>query len=493
MQDKRQEKIALKITPSAQLQNEVTSLPLQSKGVIPRWLCGTLIRNGPIYVTVDGKTNPHWFDGLAMLHAFSFHEGQVQYTNKFLRTDAYQSVFEKGSLNYIGFASDPCRSLFKQFLTFFLPKTKTPLHNANVNVAKIADQYVALTEIPLPISFDKETLETLGVLDYQDHLPHEKCWESAHPHNDRTCQETINYLIKYGYKSQYILYRIKNDSSVREVIAQIPVQEPSYMHSFSLTENYVIFTEYPFVVKPLDLILQRHAFIKNFSWHPERGTQFTIVNRHSGEVVKKYITKSFFSFHHANAFEKENHIYVDIVCYDDPSVVMKVATQYKPQVEKENRVANLPVEKLKRFSFSLQTQEITSETIFEGSCEFPRINECFDGKPYRYVYLSDPGEIKLENSVLRAIYKVDMETKKVCQWQELGCCPGEPVFIATPGTTQEDDGILLTVVNNVAQHRSFLLVLDAKNLTELGRSEVTHMIPNGLHGQYFPEVSKQRD
>ena len=82
------------------------------------------------------------------------------------------------------------------------------------------------------------------------------------------------------------------------------------MHSFAVTEHYVIFTEFPFVVKPHDLITKNQPFIKNFSWHPELGTQFIVVERTSGKLIGKYKTKPFFSFHHANAFEREGLVTV---------------------------------------------------------------------------------------------------------------------------------------------------------------------------------------
>ena len=475
---------------ATELEEELTNQPLKSTGTIPAWLSGTLIRNGPIYVTVNGQTNAHWFDGLAMLHAFSFHDGQVRYTNKFLRTDAYNAVFEKGSLNYGGFAADPCRSLFRRFFTFLIPLSETKLHNANINVAKIADAYVALTEVPLPICFDPQTLETLGVLDYQDQLPHGKCWESAHPHHDGIRKETLNYLIQYGRVTQYILYRLKDGSSQREIISQIPVEEPSYMHSFAVTEHYIIFTAFPFIVKPLDLIMKNRAFIKNFSWQPERGTQFIVVDRESGEVVGKYKTKAFFSFHHANAFEKDGHIYFDIVCYDDPSVITGAATHFKPSAEEIPSTGHESVGRLERFALSLQTGNLVAEAVFKQSIEFPRINERFDGYPYHYVYLADPRESRIKNEPSRGLYKVNMETREIHQWQEAGCCPGEPVFIAAPHAIDEDEGVVLAVVLDLNQHTSFLLVLDGKNFKEIGRAQVKHAIPAGLHGQYFHDVPK---
>lgn len=456
---------------SAELQEEVENVSLKISGDVPKWLSGTLVRNGPIKVMIDGQSNVHWFDGLAMLHAFSFKEGTVTYSNKFLRSDAYEAVFKQGSLKYIGFACDPCRSLFKKFLTFFIPQSPL-IQNANVNVAKIADQYVALTEVPLPVKFDLKTLETLGVLDYQDELPKDKCWESAHPHLN-----SINYLIQFGRKSHYIIYQIEAGSSARKVIAEVPVEEPSYMHSFAITENYVILTQYPFVVKPLDLILKNQPFIKNFSWQPQKGTQFLVVNRKNGEIVGKYGTRPFFAFHHANAFEKEGTIYLDIVTYEDAKIIGNLHVNNEPHDDSSHT-------QLERFA--LCNGVITPEILLSKSSEFPRINDKYDGKPYNYLYLvgfSD--EHKNEFPSAQGLYKINTTTKEVIVWFEKGCSAGEPVFVATPGATKEDDGVILSLIIDPIHNDSFLLILDAQSFKELARARAPHQIPLGFHGQYF--------
>lgn len=468
---------------STDLDVELQNQPLAISGTIPTWLSGTLIRNGPVNITIDDRKNQHWFDGLAMLHAFSFHNGHVNYSNKFLRTDAYQTVFEEGSLNYDGFAVDPCRSRLKNFFTWFMPHAKFELPNANVNVAKLAEQYVALTETPLPIRFDLKTLETVGVLDYQDTLPHEKCWESAHPHRDSRRGETLNYLIEYGPTSYYVLYRMEDGSSQREVIARIPVQEPAYMHSFAVTENYVVFTEFPFVVDPQALLSNQQSFIKNFKWEPQKGTQFLVVNRHDGQLVGRYKGMPFFAFHHANAYEKGETLYMDIVCYDNAGIVHSIADHYRATSEKENRSPA----RLVRFILSLKTGEIESDIIFKKFNEFPRINEEYDGHPYRFVYLADARDAMLINEI-RPLYKVDVNSKEIWHWSEEGCYPGELVFVAAPDAKEEDEGVVLAVVLDAENFRSFLLVLDAKSFEEIGRAAVAHVIPAGLHGQYFPTL-----
>ena len=38
------------------------------------------------------------------------------------------------------------------------------------------------------------------------------------------------------------------------------------------------------------------------------------------------------------------------------------------------------------------------------------------------------------------LIKLDTRTKQTMLWQEDGCSPSEPVFVARPGATEEDDG-----------------------------------------------------
>lgn len=480
---------------TADLLEEVTNQPLRVTGTLPNWLSGTLVRNGPVTVTVNGKSPAHWFDGLAMLHAFAFHDGKVTYTNKFLRTDAYRTVFEEGSIAYDGFASDPCRSLFKQVLTYFFPSSQPLLHNTNVNVAKLADAYVALTEVPLPVKFDPQTLDTLGVLQYKDALPKEKCWESAHPHHEADQPYALNYLIKFGRQSFYTLYTVENHPAnngtpERKVIAEVPVSEPSYMHSFALTPHYVILTEFPFVVKPLDLILKKgKAFIKHFNWQPERGTRFTVIDRKQGTVIGQYTTRPFFAFHHANAFEQDDMLHMDIVTYNDSRIVMGEDWYNGPDAVPTDLPNEHPSSQLERFSLSLKSGEITSSVLFSKPVEFPRINETYDGKPYRYLYLAgfSTHPDSQENNKL---YKINTATKEVHEWTEEGCSIGEPIFVPAPtlpasGGQEEDDGLILTLILDHTHRDSFLLILDARTFKEIGRARAPHLIPAGLHGQYF--------
>lgn len=45
-------------------------------GTIPGWLQGTLLRNGPGIFSVGDTSYQHWFDGMAIMHSFTFKDGE---------------------------------------------------------------------------------------------------------------------------------------------------------------------------------------------------------------------------------------------------------------------------------------------------------------------------------------------------------------------------------------------------------------------------------
>ena len=58
-------------------ETRLSDVPVQ--GELPAWLRGTLLRTGPAKYETDQQPLRHWFDGYAMLHAFSFGDGKVSY------------------------------------------------------------------------------------------------------------------------------------------------------------------------------------------------------------------------------------------------------------------------------------------------------------------------------------------------------------------------------------------------------------------------------
>ena len=145
------------------LEQEVVIDELPVQGELPPWLCGSLLRTGPAKFEVGGtaaggggQRMRHWFDGLAMLHRFTLAEGRVSYGNRFLDSRSYRAARERGQIVYGEFATDPCRSLFKRVQTLFSARALSDAlpDNANINVTRLGERFVAMTETPLPVQFD---------------------------------------------------------------------------------------------------------------------------------------------------------------------------------------------------------------------------------------------------------------------------------------------------------------------------------------------------
>ena len=225
----------------------VDALPLS--GRLPEWLTGSLLRTGPAKWEVGDRTMNHWFDGFAMLHRFGIAGGRVSYASRFLESNAYRDAKRTGRITHSEFATDPCRSLFQRVAAMFSP---TLSDNANVNLVELGERFIAMTETPIPVEFDAETLATAGVA-YE--AP--GTLTTAHPHLDRASGGLINYSAKLGPRNEYRFFRLARDDAAPEVIASQAVKEPAYMHSFGLTERWLVLAEFPVRRQPAAPRVQR--------------------------------------------------------------------------------------------------------------------------------------------------------------------------------------------------------------------------------------------
>src|SRR5947208_9650245 len=332
------------------LEHEQQIERLVVEGQLPPWLSGTLLRTGPSKWDLGAQRLNHWFDGLAMLHRFSIHGGEVSYGNRFLRGKAFRAAEQTGRLGFQEFASDPCRSLFRRLATLFVTPEITD--NGAINVTRLGEQYMAMTESPMPVVFDPQTLATLNV-----EAPRPGTLPTAHPHRDPATGELIGYTTKLGARSKYQLFTQAPGRPPR-VLKSIPVREPAYMHSFALTERYAVLVAGPLVVKPIELALRRGGLIESFHWKPDRATQIYVLDRHNGDRIANLETDALFCFHHVNAFERDGEIVMDLVGYDDPGVIERL---YWDAIDAGSRKGAPPT--VRRYRLPLSSGHVTVEQL----------------------------------------------------------------------------------------------------------------------------------
>lgn len=470
-----------------------TTLPVS--GTLPGWLAGTLLRNGPgRFAFAEGAVD-HWFDGLAMLRRFELRDGEVRYRTRFLDTEAYEAAANGA---YAGFGTAPDAGLLRRVWNRLSPPDATD--NTSVNVWRYGDETVALTETTALTAFDPETLATRRRTDYPDAVDGQTT--TAHPHHDRERGETVNVATRFGRQSSYQVYRVPDGSWDVESVARVSTDRPSYLHSFGLTERYIVLAEFPLVVAPWRLLAPTdESFIERFNWRPERGTRYHVLDRGTGDRVARIEGDPLFCFHHVNAYEEgaegasaadPSTLVVDMVTFSDAAAI---GSLYLEDLVGEDD----PVEggSLTRVRLDLDAGRASAETLHPGGIGLPRVAPAARRRPYRYVYGQDTGGQPV-TGLPGGVMKVDVRTGEATRYRRPECAFHEPVFVPNPhasdgategtaaGGAPEDAGVVLTLCLDRAAGRSEFLVLDATDLTELARAPLPHALPLDFHGQFLP-------
>lgn len=458
---------------------EETSATLEVEGSLPPWLDGTHLRNGPGAFEVGGQALTHWFDGLALVRRYGFdpETGTVDYRVRFLRSETYREARD-GRLSTAQFGTPRGFGGLRARLTRLLGPTLTD--NASVSFARVGDRLAAVTETPRMVELDPETLATRETFEYDDDLS--LTGALGHLHADPARGESTNLGVRYGRQSEYVLTRRPDGATGREVLARLEVDRPSYVHSFALTPDYAVLTLSPWVTRPRDLLLAE-TFLEAFSWAPERGTRFLVVDRETGAVVARHQTDPFLVFHHLGAFVTEHSVVVDLVAHPDHRAVTGL------RLAALRAGDPLPTGRLRRYRLPLDGGRVTSETLHDGTVEFPTLDYgAAVGRrdPHRWAYLA-AAEPESSVGLPTRIDRLDLQTGDRCSWARPGTYPGEPLFVprtAWDGRAETDEGVLLVELLDPAADRTDLVVLDAATLDRRAVVELPHRLPLGFHGQY---------
>lgn len=336
------------------------------EGSIPDWLSGTLVRNGPGRFEAGGERVNHWFDGLAMLRRYAFEDGTVSYTNRFLRTGAYDDAMD-GELTG-QFATDTRSGWqrFRDLLTSLGPPA--PTDNANVHVARIDGEYVALTEAPRRVAFDPETLETRDEFTFEDDLTEHIA--AAHLVDDPHRNEVVGFSTQFGRTHQYNIYRVSTDSRERDRIASLEAQGPAYIHDCSVTAEHVVIVESPLVLSVLrSLSPFSQGPADMLDWRPDQQTRILVVDRDTGELVAEPTVGAAFAFHHVNAYLEDGTVVLDLVEFPDGDIVDAMSME---ALDGE-AFPDVPDGRLVRYRIDLATDDVTRSRLYDGGLELPRV------------------------------------------------------------------------------------------------------------------------
>ena len=455
------------------------------EGQIPAELSGTLFRNGPGLLDIAGTPIHHPFDGDGMIAAFTFQDGKAHFRNRFVQTEAYQQEQAQQKILYRGvFGTQKPGGLLNNIFDVRLKNI------ANTNVIHWGDKLLALWEAAEPHSLNPNTLETNGI-DYLGDILKPGDSFSAHPWIDPSCNMDggepclVNFAISPGISSKITIFELATDGKLlRRHSHSIPGF--SFIHDFAITPNYCIFFQNAVSFNPLPFLFGMSGAGECVEFQPTKPTRVVVIPRDpNNREMKTFEVSSGFVFHHANAFEKDQKIYIDSIAYASLPQVQP-NTNYK-----EVDFNSLDPGQLWRFNFNLATGEVSKKLVEPRCCEFPTIHPDKVGRDYRYLYIGAGHKDTGRNAPLQAILKLDWQTgeTQTHSFAHHGYV-SEPIFVPKPGATQEDEGWVLTLVYDGKNHRSTLAVLDAQNIAgeAIALLHLKRHIPYGLHGSWSDKV-----
>lgn len=456
------------------------------EGEIPPELQGTLFRNGPGLLDINGQRIHHPFDGDGMISRISFINGRAHFRNRFVKTDGYLAEQKAGKILYRGvFGTQKPGGWLANIFDFKIKNI------ANTNVIYWGNKLLALWEAAEPYQLSPYTLETLGKEYFNGVLSVGEAF-AAHPRFDHSCPQDdgapclVNFSIKPGLSTTITIFEL---NLAGEIVRKNSYSVPGFcfIHDFVITPNYCIFFQNPVKFNPIPFALGTLAAGECIKFQPNQPTQIIIIPRFPevGQAKVKILeTQSGFVFHHVNAFEVADEIFIDSICYES-----LLEVEPKSDFRQVDFDAILPGQ-IWRFHLNLKDGTVQRKLIESRCCEFPSIHPKNVGRPYQYIY-TGAAHGETGNAPLQALLKIDLESGERQLWS---AAPrgfvGEPIFVPRPGSQNEDDGWVLALVYDAAHNRSDVVILDASDFQKgsIARLHLKHHIPYGLHGSFTSEV-----
>jgi torulene dioxygenase len=334
---------------------------------------------------------------------------------------------------------------------------------------------------------------------------------AAHAKSDPVTGDIFNYNLALGRQQTYKIFRVSADTGRTDILATITDAPGAYLHSSLITENYFILCIWggQYSWGGAKIVWEKNMLDAIAPFDPSKKALWYIIDRKHGKgVVAKYECDPFFCFHTINAWEEPSpsdpsqiDIIADLSIYKNLDVIKRfyynaikstspgsldyVGEKCSGSCDMFLRRWRLPGVNTTIDAPSEAREAVTMHTAEHNhSCDLPVINPRFLTKPSRYIFgLCDRGL----STFFDGIVKYDTGTHTPTYWSIKGHSPGEPIFIPNPEGTAEDDGVLLSVVLDGFEEKSYLLVLDAKSMKEVGRASMECVVGFGFHGIYHPQ------
>ena len=260
------------------------------------------------------------------------------------------------------------------------------------------------------------------------------------------------------------------------VDVDIEMSAPSMMHDMAITATHSILLDLN-VGYDFSMLSRGHRM--PLRWRDDHGARLGVIPRHGGQMRWFNVAPCFIQ-HVVNAYdEDESTVVLDVIRYPHYFRLANNGLSF------EENPLGVPW----RYVIDLGKGSVTERQIDDLCIELPRINEGQAGRPYRFLYAAE----QPTNVEFRGVVRYDLKSDSMQRYTvPKGDQNSEPVFVARPNATNEDDGWLLVCVYRRATDTSYLVILDGRNIDgdPVATVRMPRRIPAGFHGAWIPGLAR---
>jgi len=497
--------------PYAHYVNEVRDMPMEIIGNIPTWLNGMYYVGGSHYLNFADRNSSHFLDALGRIYRFDF-DG-VNQRAKWSGTTMVNTLFNETQKRD---GNAPPTIMFRE-------TTPPREYSTRENLFAVADSdYVVQTQVGSEMfGFTDDKYVTAYSDDFQFHLVEftdhidggvtDMGTSVAHVirlEDSRVAvgMMTITSLLPFS-KPHVVLYSISDDDPyTRQEIVRFPVESTPYQHSFGLSKRHALICDHSWLFDS-DKLMEGKMAIDATVIDGNESTKLIVVNLDDGSSSTYISPEPFLCEHFSNLYEieddKSTTLVFEMPTWQTPmNRRMEVETACNPyKIFDFNRIVNktllnsfneecvntLVQHSIKMFHDDQDHHEVSFEVLDKGWYEYPIYNRKFLGRQSCFLYLVEYYHNGKDFGSIAIVKYNTCEKRRAAEWYEVAQYPSEPHFVGSPeADVDEDNGVIITpIMDGIDDERkSYFLILDAKDFTELARMPMGESVPSTVHGWF---------